>query len=256
MRVIRALLIAILGWGASQAWASAQTESETLIAFGGGTISSWVTEYSLANRTSTSTSVYLGNTPEVPTVCPPLTGCSQFAISVSVPANGSARSFGPAVGFGTMHLKSTDNSTPPTVRARIINTAFPSQSGELPVFRLATLLAMNPPQLVFPGATRSGSSHSNLVLAVLRAAGDFTPRTVSAVVEVYAGSGQLLGSRELDLECCQTLFLIDVVGNLGITSLDQGQIRVVKTGGNGVLWGIMPSLNADGTVSVSLGVNP
>jgi hypothetical protein len=30
-------------------------------------------------------------------------------------------------------------------------------------------------------------------------------------------------------------------------------VRVTRVGGDGVLWGILPSLNADGTISITLG---
>lgn len=254
-RSTKSLASVLLGWGISLASVSGQPASETLLAFGAGTIGTWATEYSLSNKTAAAISVYLGNTPEVPTVCPPVTGCSPFAISIPLVANGSARSSGPAVGFGMMHLKATNNLTAPVVKARIVNTAAPSQWADLPVFRLSTLLALNPAELVFPGATRSGSSHSNLLLAVLRAENDFTPRSISVVVEVLSSSGQVLGSRDLNLDGGSPIFLVDALSSFGVTSLDQGQVRVIKTGGNGVLWGIMPSINADGTVTVSLGVN-
>jgi hypothetical protein len=155
-----------------------------------------------------------------------------------------------------MHLKATDSSSAPVVRARIINTANSSQSADLPVFRLATLLAKNPAQLVFPGAARSESVHANLILAVLRPPNDFTSRSANVMVEAFASSGQLLASRSLNLEDGQPVFLIDVLGDLGVASLDQGQLRVTKTGGNGVIWGVMPTLSAEGTVSMGLGVNP
>ncbi len=53
-----------------------------------------------------------------------------------------------------------------------------------------------------------------------------------------------------------SLFLIDVLQQLGVGELDGGQIRVTKTAGIGLMRGVLATLSDDGRVSLSLGANP
>jgi hypothetical protein len=52
-----------------------------------------------------------------------------------------------------------------------------------------------------------------------------------------------------------TLFLVDVLGQLGVAELDGGQIRVTRVGGDGLLWGLLTRVYDDGRVSASPGRN-
>ena len=81
-------------------------------------------------------------------------------------------------------------------------------------------------------------------------------RGLSVRVEAYSPAGDSLGSAGFDLSNGTTLFLVDVLVQLGVSELDGGQIRVTKTGGNGLMWGLLATLTDDGGVTVSPGLNP
>jgi hypothetical protein len=234
--------------------AAAAQPSETFLVVGAGGIGTWDTDYLLGNADSSAHFVYIGVKPEVP-FCPPLLGCDE-ARFVQVLAGGTVLTAGPATGFGAMYLKTIDGPVSPLISARIVNRAIPSERVELPVFRLSTLLALNPSKLAFLGATRSATTRSNLTLTGLRALDQPEQGSVSLRLEAYSADGQLLGSRDVTLQCCQPVFLFDVVSYVGVQALDRGQIRVTKTGGSLVFWGIMTSRNADGSISATLGLNP
>jgi hypothetical protein len=110
----------------------------------------------------------------------------------------------------------------------------------VPAFRQSTLLALNPPSLSFPGAERSATSRTNLVLADLREPDHPDGRGLSTQVEVYGSSGERLAVASYSLGPGKTRFLVDVPAQLAVESLDFGQIRVRKTAGEGQLWGTIP----------------
>jgi hypothetical protein len=111
---------------------------------------------------------------------------------------------------------------------------------------------MNPRVLSFPSASRTSSSHSNLILTMLSEIG-----AVSGVVEVFSASGDRLGSLSFQLSNnVPEIFLYDVVAAAGVPELENGQVRVTKTGGDGLMWGILATIDDEGRFSISLGVNP
>jgi hypothetical protein len=112
---------------------------------------------------------------------------------------------------------------------------------------------LNPAVLSFPAARRSIDSHSNLIVAeVSREEG----RELSILVEAYSSAGERLGSAAFDLSAGSTLFLVDVLAQLGVENLADGQIRVTKTGGTGLMWGLLATVYDEDRVLVSLGTNP
>jgi len=52
------------------------------------------------------------------------------------------------------------------------------------------------------------------------------------------------------------LMLVDVLGQLGIDDLSDGQIRVTLTRGSGSLWGETSAVDPAGLVSVAVGAVP
>jgi hypothetical protein len=111
-----------------------------------------------------------------------------------------------------------------------------------------------PPCSRFPSAKRSADSHSNLVLSEVSWV---EGRGLSILVEAYSAAGEQLGSSAaFDLSTGGALFLIDVLARLGVSEFDGGQIRVTKTGGSGLMWGLLATVFDDGRVSVSPGMNP
>jgi hypothetical protein len=142
----------------------------------------------------------------------------------------------------------------PTVIARVVNRDRPTQTIELPVVRRSTIEALNPTVLAFPSANRSAGSHSNLILSEVSWV---EGRTLSLLVEAYSAAGELLGSpAAFEVTTGGTLFVIDVLQQLGVSELDGGQIRVTKTGGTGLMWGLLATVYDEGRVSVSPGLNP
>lgn len=232
--------------------ASAQgspANGDALVIIGAGAAGTWATEYEFANRDSSPAQVQVGPAPfSIP--CAPLQGCEQATITVSgrgiakIPSLPYTRTF-----VGSTFVVSDGNL--PTVRARIVNTAIPTQAIELPATRLSTILALNPPELVFPTLTRTGEAHSNLVLSELTRLSPIEIR-----VEAYSPEGILRGSRTYELASGGSLFLVDVLQELAISTLAEGQLRVIKTGGEGVLWGLLATVTHDAQVFVTLGRNP
>jgi hypothetical protein len=79
---------------------------------------------------------------------------------------------------------------------------------------------------------------------------------ITVRVEAFSSDGDLLGGRSFRIERGTTVFLVDVVAQLGVSELDGGQIRITRTGGNGLPWGLLSTLSDDGRISVSAGWNP
>lgn len=225
-------------------------DPEALVVVGAGAAGPWVTEYEFANRDTSTAQVHVGPAPfSVP--CPPLQPCEQS--SVSLPGRGVAKV--PALPYGRTFVGSTfvtvANAALPTVRARIINSSRPAQSIELPVTRLSTIRALNPSELVFPTAVRTGTAHSNLVLSELSLAAPLTVR-----VEAHSAEGRLLGAANFVLERGNSLFIVDVIGALGIAELASGQVRVTRMEGTGLLWGLLATVTDEGQIFATLGINP
>ncbi len=230
--------------------ASGSLDSDALVVVGAGAAGSWVTEYELANGDPASIQALVGPAPfGVP--CPPLQACEQAG--VGIPGRGTAKISN--VLYSRTFVGSTfvtaAGATLPTVRARIINSNRPSQAIELPVTRLSTISALNPSELVFPTAARTSTAHSNLVLSELS-----LTAPVSLRVEAYSADGTLVGTRVFDVDRGNSIFLVDVLSQLGVLDFANGQVRVVKIGGGGLLWGLLATVTSDGQVFVSLGRNP
>ena len=47
----------------------------------------------------------------------------------------------------------------------------------------------------------------------------------------------------------ETRFINDVLGTLGVSEVANGQVRVTKMSGDGVMWAMMPITRADGSLS-------
>ena len=115
---------------------------------------------------------------------------------------------------------------------------------------LSTIDALDPVVLTFPSASRSTVSHSNLILSEVSWYDDLDVR-----IEAFAATGEPRGVGVFRVVRGFTLFLADVLAQLAVGELDGGQIRVTKTGGNGLMWGLLATV-AEDRVSVSLGTNP
>jgi virginiamycin B lyase len=231
-------------------------ERELLVIVGAGYAPPWDTEVALANGQSDWFFGWIGPNRSSLGACLSCPGAG-----VSVPPNGTGKTTGETVlwayanasGLYTFYVVPQTGVDPPTATARIVNRSRPTQTIELPVVRYSTIEALNPLVLAFPGAERSTGSHSNLVLAELsREPG----RELSIRVEAYSATGDRLGSAVFHVSTGDTLFLVDVLSQMGIGELEAGQIRVTKTGGSGLMWGLLATVSDDGRISVSPGRNP
>lgn len=225
-----------------------QANADTLLVLGAGNAGPWVTEYVLTNAGSTPADLaIMGGGPEFH-ICP-LVECADQTV-VTVLPNSTSVVPGPRFGFPLFFLRSI--AGPQTaVRARIYNAMNPSQGADLPVFRVATLQALNVNELVFP--IRPGATRSNLLLVNIRDAGQTLGGDTFVRVRAYSATGEQLGSRDLVLPFGQATYVVDIGRYIGIGNLGDGHIRVERLGGTGVFWGVLPSLNVDGSLTVSLG---
>jgi hypothetical protein len=173
----------------------------------------------------------------------------------SLPRTGTARIVTTSTDFGSftgrLFVGAVDAEELPTVRARVVNRARPTQAIELPLFRRSTLVALNPGILAFPSAARGAGVHSNLILSEILA-----DDGVAVLVEAYSPAGVRLGGQAVSLGSGETVFLQDVLARLGVPELSDGQLRVTKTGGTGVMWGLLSTVSDDGRVSVAVGGHP
>jgi hypothetical protein len=131
------------------------------------------------------------------------------------------------------------------VAARIFDTANPSRSADVPAIRLSEI--GNPSTLVFPFA--AGGRLNLYVTQIERGA------AVTLHVEILSSGGDHLASQDVELSF-QHRLLADLLGAAGISGVHSGQIRVTKTGGDGVMWGLLAALGSDGTFTITPGVNP
>lgn len=227
--------------------------AESLVVVGAGQSGTWDTEFSFANGTSDPITVqeYLTASPPFPCISP----CN--VAYVTVPANGTATVWMSSLIGGplrTLYFTPLGGDALPTMRARVVNRyAAPDEAVELPVLRLQTALDMNASVFVFPSVKRSDAIHSNLAIGSVNGYVDFP---VSIMVEAFGSDGTRLGSGTFSSGTANNIFLIDVLHQLGVDSLDDGQIRVTKVSGDGVLWGELAVLDTAGHVQISLGRNP
>jgi hypothetical protein len=228
--------------------------SDYLVVYGAGNAGFWTTELTISSATTDDSTVIISRAPTQ--ICPPLSTCALF---VSVPGSGTVvvptlTDLG--TGTGAMFVGTLDSITPPAVLARAYEPSAACASVDLPVFRVQSLLALDPPVLVLPGARRGAAGRSNLVTANVADPKNFDGDPVSLKIEVLSAGGDSLGQTSITLDYGNVLFVSDIVGLLGVAELDDGQVRIQKTGGAGVVWATMPITRADGSLSISLGVTP
>lgn len=226
-------------------------DADVLVALGAGVAGTWETEFDFANNEALPLSVFAGEEPHE-FVC--ITSPCGIAYA-TLPRTGAARIVATPADFGRftgrLFIGAHDAEELPTVRARVVNRARPTQAIELPLFRRSTLVAMNPLVLAFPSAVRSPGAHTNLFVSEIELATGVTVR-----VEVYSAAGDRLGERTILLAAGETAFLQDVLGTLGVADLASGQLRVTKTSGGGKMWGLAATVYDDGRVTVATGKHP
>jgi hypothetical protein len=154
-----------------------------------------------------------------------------------------------------LRVQCAEGVAAPTVHARSISAASETQFAELPVVRESTIQTLDTTVLVFPGATRHAGVYSNLVIEGI--GGSFVGGSM-VTVELFDSSGQSLGSRTFAVTgeaTFQATTIVDVVERLGVSELEDGQIRVTRVTGTGSLWGVLTTVLGTGGL-VQLGANP
>jgi hypothetical protein len=244
--LVLALLLVTSGAGSSL-----RHDADVLVALGAGVAGTWETEIVFANLEDRNLSVFAGEQPH-PIVC--VTSPCGIAHS-ALPRKGTTRLVTTSGDFGRftgrLFVGADDAEELPTARARVVNRARPSQAIELPLFRRSTLVALNPGVLAFPFRFLTAGEHSNLFVSEIGLSSDLT-----VTIEAFAFSGERLASTTRSLAPGETLFLVDVLAQLGVTGISEGQVRVTKTGGGGILWGLLSTVSDDGRVTVAVGRHP
>jgi hypothetical protein len=249
-RKLAAMLV--LAFATSAAGGSSRHDADVLVALGAGVAGTWETEFEFANPDSDiAVTVFAGEQPH-PFVC--VTSPCGIAYA-PLPRSGSARIVTRSSDFGAftgrLFVGADDAEELPTVKARVINRARPSQGIELPLFRRSTLVALNPLVLSFPGVERSAASHTNLFVSEIGLSAG-----IDVLIEAYASTGERLGQEVRSLAAGQTLFLQDVLPRLNAAELSEGQIRLTRTNNGGVMWGLAATVFDDGHVTVTAGKHP
>ena len=232
--------------------ATAQTpvsNGNTLAIFGAGNIGSWTTELTISNPGDTAMAATVQNYP-TPIVCTQIQPCT---LDYQIPPRGTIVSGRPEGGVGVTYVLS-DSAVAPQALARVLDAS--GRSVDLPVFRLSTLIELDPSELVFPAAQRWPEGTVNLQVANVFDAVDPQPEPVTLRLEAFDANGASLGARELTLGGGEHRFLPDVLGFLGVGVVEVGQLSVRRVSGSGRFWGVMPILRADGSLSVSVGAVP
>jgi hypothetical protein len=241
------------------AWAAAPA---AIAVVGAGTAGNWVTEIDMANPTD-QTMITQVDAMDVAFIA----GCPGDFCNKDQPpiaGNGTATTLDSQVGnapqnaLHTLYIVSKDPSVVPVVRARARNVLNPQLTTELPTVRMDTLANLGGTTLNFPSAIRSSHTHVNLVIAAIVPDGGgpaFTAR-----VEAYSPDGTLLGGMNVSNDTggaySPNIFLVDVLAQLGVSDLADGQIKVTKLSGEGSLWGGMAIVYPAGVVALGPGLNP
>lgn len=246
-------VVALLGIG----FAPAALRADSLIIAGGGFAGPWDTEIEMANTLADPIDVTLSiRGLPLGAPCPPACTGSTY----TVPGHGMRRvlasDFIGELYIGPQMIRvETDAGVPaPVVHARSVSQFSAAQFAELPVIRESSLEALDPAVLVLPGASRRSGVHSNLIIESIGGL-----LTTEVQLELFDSDGQLLGSGRIAVTGESTFHattVVDVVGVLGVSELDSGQLRVTKRSGDGFLWGVLATVVGEGSLKVSLGANP
>jgi hypothetical protein len=236
---------------------SVGTRADTLATTGDaqvlvGTIETgdWETHLTIGNADAQAASAYVSYDPNVMSVCPPLVGCFQ-SVFINLPSNGTAQMQSPVSGIGTTYVVSPTGGAPPPLSARTGGVGGTSVGVDIPVARLSTILAQNPTQLSFPGAIQGNGSRTNLALVNAQQIPPPTLRgyEVQLRIEAFASDGTLVGSMTTKIDYGDTAYFVQILESMGVSNLESGQIRVTKTGGFGVFWGVMYTVYPSGAIS-------
>lgn len=226
-----------------------------VVVYGAGSAGLWITELTFSNTTAEETTVGIFDAPI--DICHPNAQCYVFATipprgTVSVDYQGNLlRS-----GVGAAYIFTGTDPLTVSVQARAHDTTTACATVDLPVLSVDTLVALNPDSLVLPGARRGAGAHSNLLVANVFHRDGLARGPLEIGIEAFASDGSFLGGTSVAVPYGETQFMNDVLGALGVSEVANGQVRLTKLSGDGVMWAMMPITRSDGSRSVSLGVAP
>jgi hypothetical protein len=245
--------------------ATAAAQTTGVIISGVGASGTWGTSIDFANP---------GSTPLRFNVVPDRRQCIAAPCDFTIPPNGTI-TIGPDSLQGplqTIIVVPEEGFATPVVRAHVLDTASRRGSELLAVTAGAILGRAFPQGLSFPAVTRNATTHSNLILTGISATpATFPADTFAAVLQLFDRDGNLMGSKLVTNACdgtasCRDVFLVDVVAQLGVETIEGGQLTVTKlqidppAGGPfhqaAALWGELASVSSDGPSAVIGGVNP
>jgi hypothetical protein len=257
------ILTSILVLGASLR--ASGVEAPALVVVGAGYTGTWDTEILIGNPYDADlnlevSSVRLSSetTPCTVGTCPPptptylaLKANSQITIHVSQMGGLIG---GPVIALYINCVPGADSidTRLPVVRARAYAVATPGRAMELPVVSIAALTSRAPLPFVFVGALHSATAHSNLIVAETS---NLVGSDANFVIDAVNSDGEVVASMTRSVSAGGSVFLVDVLGAMGISDFD-GVIRVNQTGGPGVVTGALATLTDDGGFAVSGGFNP
>lgn len=230
-------------FGGAETWFAQRTPNalgwvahDASVVAGAGTFNGWETTISYSNEQLRPTELVASFLRQPITIC----GVCPWQGYARLPGHGTD-SVDVRTGPTLVFSRSYDRGELPTERARVRYAPIPGRATDLPAVRLSTINDRDPQVLVFPGATRSASSRSNLFLSDVWQQGALDVR-----IDVFSAEGTLLGSEILPPVIGS---FVDYLGRLGIHELTNGQIRVTKTGGDALLWGALTTVDGDAIVS-------
>jgi virginiamycin B lyase len=221
-------------------------QHDRLVVMGAGSFDGWETSFRFSNTGSLPTHLYTGYFYEPQYIC---AGPCIWEGAPVVPANGTAELAG-GPGPAVINTRPLDRDEFPTIDVRARRSASPGRATNLPATAFSAISRLDPSILVFAGAVRSPTARSNLLIANF-ASGD----ALDVRIDVLSRDGVLLGSESSTLNASfydfapPLRFLVDFPGRLGISDLTNGQIRVTKTGGGGLLWGTLTTIDRDSVVT-------
>jgi hypothetical protein len=143
----------------------------------------------------------------------------------------------------------------PALRVRFVDRSSPMRSVDVPIVLLSRLMAANVSTLDFAGVTQDRSAHSNLVLGNVLKPDSINGEDLPMFLELFDSDGTLVGSSSLGLSYGETILIGDIAASLGFRPLSLGHLRIIRTGGAALMWGILYTIDSNGAATASLGTN-
>lgn len=246
-------------------WIVSGVRADTVVIVGAPQVGSWSLSGSIQNPTSSPIGLFAGP-------CPPGQFCPDLVQTVTPLGSADLNSFVATTGFGTVYISQAEGETFPLVRANLNNAldfggSFTYyRSVDIPVVLLSRLISANLSTLNFGdvesymltffcgfGAPCFVEGRSNLVLGNILRTDDKPGEDLPVTLDLFDSGGNLVDSSSLTVPYGQTVVI--PVGT-PYCCLSLGQLRVTRTGGGALMWGILyTEYGFSGNVSASAGVN-